>query len=274
MKDILVHLNDTDTLASRVGAACAIARQFEAGISGIFTKRQLMYEVYGTLVNPDTVDEFLMAQNEAAGKAKAMFEKLLKVNSPTGDIRNKYIEVTGDPTQKLVRYACVHDLVVVGKGQQENHKEELESLAANVVLESGRPILLVPSKLKSDDIGKSILVAWNGTAEAARAVHDAMPLLQAAESVNVVTFHPAKNESHSVLDITEHLEHYNVIFDVSDTTSEDYEIMSNMRRLIDSFETDLVVMGAYGHSRFREYILGGVSRSAIRDLSVPLFLSH
>jgi len=275
MKDILVHLNNVDTLPVRLKAASLLATQFNAHITGVYVKQRLSYEVYGTFVHPDIVNETLEAEQETADKAKLVFTTQLLKNAPLEDAENvSYIEMTGDVAGALVRHSVVNDLVVLARGKKGDHFENLDNLAANVVLECGRPVLVVPADHDIETIGKSIFVAWNGTAESARAVHDAMPLLQAAEVVNVVTFEDKEKDASSVVDITDHLSHYGITFDVLNSPAKDPQIMENMFRLVDRFESDLVVMGAYGHSRFREYVLGGVSRSAISDLDIPLFLSH
>ncbi len=273
MKDILVHLNNTDTLPVRLRAANTIAEKFNAHITGMYVKQPLTYEVYGTFVHPDIVNETINAEQEGADEAKLLFAKQLLKDAALADSDNiSYQEVTGDAAHTLARHSCVSDLVVLARGKEGEHHENLNNLVTNVVLESGRPVLVVPPKSTIDTLGKSIFVAWNGSAESTRAIHDAMPLLQSAEVVNVVTFE--ENGSSTVIDITGHLDHYNVTFDVTNSSAKESEIMENMFRLTENFESDLVVMGAYGHSRFREYVLGGVSRSAISELDIPMFLSH
>jgi len=261
MKDILVHLNNLDTLPIRLKAASLLAKQFNAHITGVYVKQPITYEVYGTFVHPDIVSETLEKEEAAAEEAKLLFATQLGENASLEDAENvSYVEMIGDVSGALSKQSVVNDLVVLARGEKGDHFENLNNLAASVVLECGRPVLVVPPNRELETIGKSIFLAWNGTAESARAVHDAMPLLQAAEVVNVVTFE--SKEDSSVIDITDHLLRYGITFDVLKHPAKDAEIIDNMFRLTDKFESDLVVMGAYGHTRFREYVLGGVSVDA------------
>lgn len=272
MKDILVHLNNKSTLGSRLWAAKQLANNFSAHITGLHVKRPMTYEIYGTPLHPDITAQFSDREDEAAKESHEFLQAQCNDNANKAD----YIECTGDPSHHLTKHASTFDVVVLEQPATGQDYEQSVALPVNVALGCGRPVLIVPEKIERDTLGEQVLVAWNGTPEATRALHDAMPLLTTAKSVNVVVFHPPKTHLEDMQDkpLEDHLRRHGITFDILDTIAEDHSVGNGIIEFVDKYDADLVVMGAYGHSRIREYVLGGVSRTMIRDVQVPLFLSH
>jgi len=147
-----------------------------------------------------------------------------------------------------------------------------------VTLASGRPILVVPYAGHFETVGRRVLVGWNATREAARAVNDAMPLLAAAEMVTVLTIDAREGpHGHGELpgaDISLHMARHGVKAGIERTVSADLSVGDVLLSRAADLGADLLVMGAYGHSRARELLLGGATRALLRSMTIPVLMSH
>jgi nucleotide-binding universal stress UspA family protein len=171
------------------------------------------------------------------------------------------------------RYA---DLIVLGQPWAEDTSGVGSGFAEQVMLEAGRPVLTVPYAGNFAAIGKRVLIAWNASREATRAVTDAMPFLRRAESVQVVVINPESGE-HGAMpgsDIALYLARHGVNVEVYMDQAEQKDVGNEILSRAADFGADLIVMGAYGHSRFREMVMGGASRTVIDSMTVPVLLSH
>jgi nucleotide-binding universal stress UspA family protein len=145
-------------------------------------------------------------------------------------------------------------------------------LARDLVFVAGTPVLAVPADAKPV-APKRILVAWNGSREAARAVHDALPLLQAADSVRVSVIDPP--EGRAIGDsVAAMLARHGVKVEVHEALSRGADIGAMLLEQARTGGADLVVMGAYGHSRFREWVLGGATEEVLNEAKLPALVSH
>jgi nucleotide-binding universal stress UspA family protein len=173
------------------------------------------------------------------------------------------------------RYA---DLLVTGHAEEDNSSWFDVAATKHIALESGRPVLVVPRSCSVDRIGRCVLVAWNGSREAVRAVHDALPLLARAEQVQVAVINPAVGYGgHGAVpgaDLCLHLARHGVRAEAYVGHADSHDIGAALHAQATAIGADLVVMGAYGHSRFRELVLGGVTRHLLRHLSIPMLMAH
>ena len=165
------------------------------------------------------------------------------------------------------------DLAVVG--QDEPEKEDAEALVAEGALfESGRPLILVPYIHKSGLKLHRVMVCWDGSRPAARAVADAMPFLTRAKQVDVVIIAQAKSDEVPGADVAEHLARHGVNVTVQRIARGDLDVKDALLNQAADSAADFVVMGGYGHSRMREFILGGVTRGMLASMTVPTLMSH
>lgn len=139
-------------------------------------------------------------------------------------------------------------------------------------------MLIVPYAGRFDNVGRRIVIAWSSTREAARAVSDAMPFLESADLVNVLTIDPREGpDGHGELpgaDIAVHLARHGVKAQIERTVSAGLPVGEVLLSRIADLGADLLVMGAYGHSRVRELLLGGATRSVLRSMTLPVLMSH
>jgi nucleotide-binding universal stress UspA family protein len=166
-------------------------------------------------------------------------------------------------------------LAVVG---QPDESEELPPAIATLphvlVLTAGRPVLVVPYAGKFAKIGTRVLIAWNASREAVRAVNDAMPILQRAKKVIVLSVNPTKKDHIPGADIAAHIARHGCKVEATHTVAKDIEVGDALLGAITDYGADLLVMGAWGHSRMRELVLGGATRELMGQMTVPVLLSH
>ena len=246
ISDILVYADPTASSAERLNTAIRLAHRFDAYLIGVVP--------------------------EEAAKVGERFEKLLLNESLLGE----WHMAIGLTEPFVTRWAHCADLVILGQ-RIPDHDTGLYR-PEDVILSCSRPVLVVPyAGRRPDRLGENVLVAWNGSREAGRAVQEALPLISASSAVTILLIDPEEDaDTDLARDLVAHLgrhglnarmqivRHDLATIAVSDT------ILSQVAEL----DADLLVMGAYSHSRFREIILGGVTRDILRDMNLPVLMAH
>jgi nucleotide-binding universal stress UspA family protein len=267
-KDLLVHIDSSSHCAARLALAVTLARRFGAHLTGLHVMPTLA-------ISPFIADQFPTAMlDEGHAKiaqlrddARALFAA---ASQPLGS-ETEWRETRGDLVDVVRLAARNADLAILG---QADPSADGADLPAQVVLGSGRPALLVPYAATFANVGGRVLVAWNGSAQAARAVNDALPFLQSAERVIVVTVNQGGNITGDA-DIVRHLARHGVEAEIGDIVTDHHGSVGDLLLSRASDEAaDLIVMGAYGHSRLRELVLGGVSRALLAHMTVPVLMAH
>jgi nucleotide-binding universal stress UspA family protein len=177
----------------------------------------------------------------------------------------------------VLEHARVSDLVVASQTDHEWPASGWLDVADLVAVGSGRPVLIIPNASQLTHIGTRVLVAWNGRREAARAVFDALPILKRAEVTKVVWIDPQSGgEPERTLDqdICEALFRHGVKCDKTKRVTPRDGVGPTLMAQAETFGADLLVMGCYGHSRLREFVFGGATRHFLKNMSVPVLMSH
>jgi nucleotide-binding universal stress UspA family protein len=166
------------------------------------------------------------------------------------------------------------DLTIVAQHEPSGGDGRFADLAEDVLVSSGRPLLMVPYIGAVDGIGERVIVAWNASREAARAVADAMPILDGAREVEV--FIASDNDIGDLpgADIAAHLARHGIDVTVYETPANNVSIGDALLNRASETGADMIVMGGYGRSRFREFVLGGVTRHMLQHMTVPVLMSH
>lgn len=270
-KDILLHVDTANAMGHRQQAAQRLAERFNAHVTGLFVIEPLTIPAYaGMNLGADLLAEGQRASQEAADGARRSFER--QMNS--AGVASEWRLAEGLTSNVITTHGRYGDLVVLG---QHDPAEGLGAgIVDDVVMSVGRPVLVVPYVGLRATLGRRILLAWNGSRESVRALHDAMGLLQAAEQVVVMSVNPAEDESRHIAgaDISRHLARHGVEAVVNSTVSRDIEIGDTLLSRAADEDVDLIVMGAYGHSRIREMVLGGATRQILGHMTVPVLMSH
>jgi nucleotide-binding universal stress UspA family protein len=212
---------------------------------------------------------------ERARQELQEFEKLVRA---TGVDRYEKRLIDDEPAGGISMQARYADLLVIG---QTDLDEVSPSVAPDypeyVLLNSGRPVLVVPYAGQFEVVGKRVLVAWDASVEAARAVTSALPLLKNADTVHLAVFNAdrdyGKHGEQPGADIALYLARHNVKVQVIAQNTE-IDTGNALLSLVTDMSSDLLVMGGYGHSRFREVLLGGVTRTVLDSMTIPVFMSH
>jgi nucleotide-binding universal stress UspA family protein len=180
-------------------------------------------------------------------------------------------ELIGLPEEVVALRARLTDLVVIGRPNYPEH--DTSAIAETALFDSGRPVLLVPADA-AVTLSNRMAILWNGSAQAARAVGDALPLLLKAESVAVISADDRENSIEpSAAELVDHLKLHGVRAEVRDLQHDGTAAASLLKAAIES-AAGLIVMGAYGHSRFRELVLGGVTRHMMSQSTVPVLMAR
>jgi nucleotide-binding universal stress UspA family protein len=272
LKDLLVCLDSHPSVDSRLKLAIALARQGGAHLAGLHVVPRGPMPAYYT---PETIEVSRSLRKKAAESFKRSigrrFSEALRREGLQGELR----VTEGEVDEEAALHARYADLTIAGQLDPDRPLEAAVS-PDHLVLYSGRPVLLVPYIGCSGAVGERIVVAWNASREASRAVNDALPLLKRAKLVRILAINPERAGSHGEqvgADIALHLARHGVKTDVSVLGTDIAEADMLLSQLAD-FGADLVVMGGYGHSRARELVLGGVTRHMLRHMTVPVFMSH
>jgi nucleotide-binding universal stress UspA family protein len=271
IKDILVKISPA--AFDHAGAyAISLAVMFEAHVSGIAF-------AYEPEILPDPSGQgsrrFMRIREEneqAAAAAAAQFEKQASDAGATASARA--VTTTLSAGYDLFgRIARRFDLAVVGQDDPDNEQSETP-VAEGALFESGRPLIMVPYIHKDGLKLDRVMVCWDGSRPAARAVADAMPLLTRAGQVDVAIVEQAKSDEMPGADVAEHLARHGLKVTVQRIARGDLDVKDVLLNYAADSAADLVVMGGYGHSRMREFILGGVTRGMLASMTVPTLLAH
>ncbi len=272
LKDILVYVDDSAHAANTVAAACALALRHDAHLTGLTVDRPPEIPGFAAIEIPPSAVEILRQQRqEALDKARKTFDDTVNAAGRTG--RNGWSVATGRPLESLSLRSRYADLTVISQNAPEDQGGG-EDLVDDLIMASGRPILVVPYIGAQAEIGRKVLVAWNGSREAARAVSDAMPILEAADSIEVFAVEPRGIGDVPGSDIAQHLARHGLKATAAKTAGLDIEVGDVLLNQAADSGADLIVMGAYGHSRMRELVLGGATRHILGHMTVTVLLSH
>jgi nucleotide-binding universal stress UspA family protein len=278
LKDILVHVDKADQPNGPLEAAIHLAKRYNAHVSGLHVTSLFHYVAAHDVWVAGLWEECKDELRAAAQRAQEQF----KAATASAGVLGEWHHVDGDPTYTILDYGRVVDLVVLGQPTQDAPPITRE-ITDKAALALGRPVLFVPFAGFSGSLGKRVLVAWDGGRESARAVNDALPLLVQAEHVVVMSVEPpvrdtarknAGDEISKGADIALHLARHGVKAEtVRDTASPQF-VGEKLLEQVERQRADLVVMGAYGHSRVKEIVLGGATRHMLKHATVPVLMSH
>ena len=190
--------------------------------------------------------------------------------------RSEWRAAVGQPAEiarVMGRYA---DLAVVAQAPQDGFEPMNGPRPEDLLFGCGRPVLMVPRYGDFPRMGDHVLVAWNGSAEASRAVHDAFPFLAQARKVTILSVNPDADETGDLpgADIARHLARHGIDVVVTRTDGRDIDTSDVLLNFAADEAADLLVMGGYGHSRLREFAFGGVTRSILRTATLPVLMAH
>ena len=276
-KSVLVHLDSSQAVHSRLDVALSLAGRFDAYLTGFFTvfrPEPGSFWVMGG--GADYYAEFEHRREEQRGA----LERLFRAEILRCKVAGEWQWSTEYANRSVAQAARLADLSIVGQFNPADPESFVaDQFVENLVLSSGRPVLVVPYAGKFASIGSHVLLAWDGSREATRALHDALPFMSRAKQVTVLTINALSGEPPDsripASDIAAIISRYGVNVATDDIEGvKDVPIGETLLSRAADLDADLLVMGCYGHSRWRELVIGGATRSVLKSMTMPVLMSH
>jgi nucleotide-binding universal stress UspA family protein len=269
-RTILVHVNDQRRAEALLEPAIELASKYNAHLIGInvYTSLPLPQLQLGARGRPGGTER------EVAELA-ATFARITDRQPFVAEWRAVKVD-HADFAPVVVEHALVADLIVASQSDPDWPLSTLLDFPERLALECGRPVLVVPYVGRYPRVGRNVVIAWKPEREAARAVFDALPFLQGAEKVHILEVKDRGDAEELVSDIAlaAALARHGIKPSVRTSIAADISVGDEILSRLADLEADLLIMGAYGHSRMREMIFGGVTRHLARHMTVPTLLSH
>ena len=274
LKDIVVNLTGGGPQDFAADYAVSVAKSFGAHVTGIaFVFAPVIPDAGLGAVSPSLIEMQRDDNARAAKDAASQFVTVAKAAGVSAETRILDASLAGATTE-FGRIARRFDIAVVGQSQREYGAAE-ELMIEGALFESGRPIIVVPYIQKQGLSLERVMVCWDGSRNAARAIADAMPFLTRAKSVElVIVTEPRKIGETTGTHMAEHLVRHGVAVNLKSISRGDIDVQSALLSHAADNGTDFIVMGGYGHSRLREFIWGGVTRNMLNAMTVPVLMSH
>lgn len=275
IKDILVYADASDGFESRLNYSIALAQSSSAHLTALYiVPRYAVHAYVGMSMDPGIIQQTNEREWDEARATQQKFEKMTK----SSDIDIEWRVEEGDAAHHINSHGRYFDLVVLGQTNPDWDDALFTGLADDLVISLGRPALVVPYDGALAKPANRILVAWDGSHSAARAINDAMLFLKAGDQVEVMTISSDKvtldEGDIPAVDISLHLARHGVKATAKSLHAENISAGGLILSHAGDFGADLLVMGAYGHSRFRELVLGGVTRNVLKHMTLPVLMSH
>lgn len=273
-RNLLVHVGTDRGLAARLDFAARFAAAHNAYLTALHIPSlpripgYVMAELSGAILES--------RERQIAEEATALAATVEKTGRAVG-IQIEWRHVKGEVPDAAMMHARHVDLSIVGQGLDDRGEgaDGLVDLVEGLLLGSGRPVLAVPSYGTFQTLGERVLIAWNATREAARALNDALPIMSRAKQVTVLSIDPREGERRAPgADISLHLARHGVKVEAATAYADDLDVGDVLLSRAADLGADMIVMGGYGHSRTREIVLGGVTRHILKHMTVPAFMSH
>jgi nucleotide-binding universal stress UspA family protein len=275
IKDIVVSLTLDAAHDPAANCAVSLAEAFEAHVAGIaFAFEPVIAPAVMGSIPAEIIDGQRAATKRAADSAVARFEQAAKRSGLSAEHRILSATLAG-AADAFGRLARRFDLSVVGQGEPKTLAPQ-ELVIEAALFESGRPVIVVPYIHKGPLKLDRVVVAWDGSHTAARAISDALPILRRAKMVEVLIVAGGRTKSDEVpgADLGQHLARHGLKVDVKRIVSTDVDVPNTILSHVADTSTDFLVMGGYGHSRLREFVLGGATRGILSSMTVPVLMSH
>ncbi|OGB25697.1 MAG: universal stress protein [Burkholderiales bacterium RIFCSPLOWO2_02_FULL_57_36] len=276
-KIILVHVDESRHAKARMEFAASMAMDADAHLIGGATtgmSREFI-EWIGFDEKALDLDRLSDMLRERAEQSLTQFEIIVR-RTGVASFEKRLIE--DDLSAGIAMQARFSDLVILTQSDPRDSASGVSgSFPETVVMESGAPALILPYVHDFKYVGERVLVAWNASPEARRAVHYALPLLERARIVEVVVFNaeaqPGIFGDDPGADIALYLVRHGVKVDVLQRTVTS-DTGSALVALSNELDSDLIVMGCYGHARLRELLMGGATRTVLKSMTCPVLMSH
>lgn len=272
IKTILLHLTNDKNLEGRIDLALKLAAENNSVINGLYTIIPAAPPAsFMGYIPPEFIERTRALEVENANAASLK----LTAAAATAGVSVHIAKEEGYALDILNMHALSADLLILGQVDPDDEKSaQYRYLADELVVSSARPILTVPYAGHHTNFGKHILVGWNNTREASIALHNAMPFLKKADKVTLLSVNPQSDQSAENAAIIAHLSRHDIPAQMKVGQWKNVSVGNALLDSLVDLNADMLVMGAYGHSRIREMILGGATQEILEQMTAPILFSH
>ena len=276
-KTILVHLDGTTRCSERVAIASRLALDFDAHLVGVYVT-PWPFPPGGLVVHPteEMIERLQVMERRQAEDVSDLFsERTRAAGLQAAEVRR----AEGDTVAALALHARYADLLIMGQADPDAARDvtSMIDFPDATVLAASRPALIIPYAGSFPRLGQHILVAWDASQQAARSVSGALPLLKRAKRVTILVVNPDRAGGHGEVpgaDIALYLARHGINAEAREEHVRDIDVGNWLLSRSFDLSTDMIVMGAYGHSPVRERLFGGVTRSLLSQMTVPVLMEH
>jgi len=275
-KDILVHLDSSPSCPARIDVGISFARAFGARLTGLYVVGLAPMHQYAEAdLGPELVEAHDKYMREASHEAERLFTERTR----NAGVAAEWRQVEGALPDLVMLHARFADLVIAGQRNPERlDPGTAPELPEQLVLDVGRPVIIVPHTGAFPTVGEKVMILWKTSRGAARAVNDALPFLAKAKEVCVVAINPEAGISgqgdNPAADVVTHLSRHGITATARVAKAERGTMGKTMRDIAADFGADMIVMGAFGRARWREMILGGMTRNMLATMPLPILMSR
>jgi nucleotide-binding universal stress UspA family protein len=284
-KTLLVHLDDSRHSAARLAVALDLAQRFDAHLIGLYVVSQDLFQPLFKF--DDSLNLSTLEEQHAQRKLSAQTAFLDAAQRVARNV--EWRAPSGPAIETATLHARHADLLILGQRDPENPASYVaRHFIEDLLMESGRPALVLPYAGKvAASVGENVVIAWDGSREAARALSDSLPLIKRARFVTIESVgrhgndsgnrngNAPQNEPPAAIDVSAFLERHGIRASFSTTPAvAGVSTGATLLNRVTDLHADLLVMGAFGHPRAQERVLGGVTRTLLESMTVPVLMSH
>ncbi|SDR23126.1 universal stress protein [Paraburkholderia tuberum] len=275
-KTIVVHLDTSRRAHPRLEIALRLAKHFGAHLTGVFA-----------LFSPDPRSLYVMAgtasyyatHEQLRAERRGALERLFHAELSRAGVAGEWVAVDQSASLAVPHRGRCADLIIAGQDDPDDPESYVGNyFPENLVMSAGRPVLLVPNASSVTSPGGHVMVGWDGSREATRAVHDALPFMRTARLTTIVAVNGARRETGPRLpgaDIAAVIARHGIKVEVKDVEAGPAaSVGDTLLSEAAGLGADLLVMGAYGHARWQELVMGGATRTVLQSMTVPVLMSH
>jgi nucleotide-binding universal stress UspA family protein len=276
LNDIVVHVDGAEATKARVGFAVALAKEHGAHLVGIAFAPTALLPLYGADVGFADMSEVMESVKAQGANALQAFEARAKKEGVSAEAR--LMQGMSEEFPHDFAHAARHvDLAILGQPRDGDPLIGQYALVERCMFASGRPVIIVPAAPEKLALKGTIVAAWDGSAEAARAINDALTFLKPAARVVLlvgVTAEQGEERGPQTDDMIAHLRRHGVMAEAMRIKASEGDVGRLLLTTAKTLGADMMVMGAFHHSRWREFILGGVTLTVLEEATIPLFMAH
>lgn len=274
-KTIVVHCDTAKAVDKRLDVAADLATRFGSTLVAVHARAPFEVPSIDVSVDPTPfIQAYEKSSKADQESAHAAFDKALKGKHLPAEWR----PMDGFAEEVLATNARYADLLVVGQSNEDEITPTPGDLPESIAISTGRPVLVVPHAGTPRRPGKTVMLCWNASRESALAATEALPFLQAAEKVIILIVDPHESANghgeEPGADVATWLARHGVKATVQREVAADVDVGNVILSRAADYDVDLIVMGVYGHSRVREWMLGGASRTMLASMTVPVLMAH